>query len=44
MFGWFMHSRRFVRAYERLLATDRALIPIAMTRLMLRRRTQRAPK
>jgi putative transposase len=36
-FGWFMHSRRFARAYERLPATDEALIYIAMTRLMLRR-------
>lgn len=43
-FGWFMHSRRFARAYERLLATDEALIYIAMTRLMLRRLARQAPK
>jgi len=43
-FGWFMHSRRFARAYERLPATDRALIHIAMTRLMLRRLARHAPK
>jgi len=39
-FGWFMHSRRFARAYERLPATDEALIYVAMTRLMLRRLTR----
>ena len=39
-FGWFMHSRRFARAYERLTATDEALIYAAMTRLMLRRLTR----
>ena len=32
-----MHSRRFARAYERLLVTDEALIYVAMTRLILRR-------
>jgi putative transposase len=36
-FGWLMHSRRFARAYERLPATDEALIYVAMTRIMLRR-------
>ena len=40
-FGWFMHSRRFARAYERLPATDEALIRVAMTRLMLRRLARR---
>src|SRR5687768_9456186 len=36
-FAWFMHSRRFARDYERLPATDEALIYVAMTRWMLRR-------
>jgi hypothetical protein len=37
-----LHSRRLVRDYERLTATDEALIYAAMSRLMLRRlaRTQ----
>ena len=43
-FGWFMHSRRFARAYERLPATDKALIHAAMTRLLLRRLARQAPK
>jgi transposase len=37
-----MHSRRFARAYERLPATDEALIYIAMIRLMLRRLTRQS--
>ena len=36
-FAWLRHSRRFARGYERLPATDEALIYIAMARLMLRR-------
>ena len=43
-FGWFMHSRRFARDYERLPATAKALIHIAMTRLMLRRLARQAQK
>ena len=36
-FAWLMHSRRLARAYERLTATDEALIYATMTRLMARR-------
>ena len=36
-FCWFLHSRRMVRDYERLTATDEALIYATMSRLMLRR-------
>jgi putative transposase len=43
-FAWFMHSRRFARDYERLPATDEALIYVAMTRLMLRRLARHARK
>jgi putative transposase len=43
-FGWFMHSRRFARDYERLPGTDKALIYVAMTRLMLRRLARQAQK
>jgi putative transposase len=35
--SWFLHSRRLVRDYERLTATDEALIYATMSRLMLRR-------
>ena len=36
-FSWLVHSRRLVRDYERLTATDEALIYATMSRLMLRR-------
>ena len=36
-FSWLLHSRRLVRDYERLTATDEALIYATMSRLMLRR-------
>jgi putative transposase len=36
-FAWPLHSRRLARAYERLTATDEAMIYATMTRLMTRR-------
>ena len=36
-FSWLLHSRRLARDYERLTATDEALVYAAMTRLMVRR-------
>ena len=36
-FAWLLHSRRLARDYERLTATDEALIYAVMTRLMVRR-------
>jgi hypothetical protein len=36
-FSWLLQSRRLVRDYERLTATDEALIYATMSRLMLRR-------
>ena len=35
-FSWLLHSRRLVRDYERLTATDEALIYVTMSRLLLR--------
>jgi len=40
-FSWFGQSRRLSKDYERLPATSEAMIYIVMTRLMLRRLTQR---
>jgi putative transposase len=42
-FAWLMHSRRLARAYERLTATDEALIYATMTRLMARRLARMEP-
>jgi putative transposase len=42
-FAWLMHSRRLARAYERLTATDEALIYATMTRLMARRLARMGP-
>ena len=36
-FAWLLHSRRLARDYERLTATDEALIYATMSRLMARR-------
>jgi putative transposase len=41
-FAWLMHRRRLARAYERLTATDEALIYATMSRLMTRRLARRA--
>jgi putative transposase len=40
-FSWLLHSRRLSRDYERLTATDEALIYATMTRLMTRRLARR---
>lgn len=36
-FGWFNHSRRLSKSYERLTRTDESWVYIAMTRIMLNR-------
>jgi putative transposase len=42
-FAWLLHSRRLARAYERLTATDEAMIYATMTRLMIRRLARKEP-
>jgi hypothetical protein len=42
-FSWLLHSRRLARDYERLAATDEALIYATMTRLMARRLARGCP-
>jgi putative transposase len=42
-FAWLLHSRRLARAYERLTATDEALIYATMSRLMARRLARMEP-
>ncbi len=42
-FSWLLHSRRLARDYERLTATDEALIYATMTRLMARRLARKEP-
>ncbi len=43
-FSWLLHSRRLARDYERLTATDEALIYATMTRLMTRRLARMEPR
>ena len=42
-FSWLLHSRRLARDYERLTATDEALIYATMTRLMAHRLARGCP-
>ena len=42
-FSWLLHSRRLARDYERLTATDEALIYVTMARLMTRRLAHKEP-